>query len=451
MRYLVVFITAAAAMWMYIDRVCISIVADPIQTDLGLTDREKAKALGAFFLTYALFQIPTGALADRFGPRLVLTLAIAGWSLVTGAAGLVGSFLGLMAARLALGIAEAGAYPAAACLIKRWARRDERGMFSGIVSFGGRFGMAIAPLLTGWLSQVVLVGIGLAVWMGNPSGVNWRAVFVAYGLVGMSMAVAFWAIVRNSPHEWNAPEQLLDRSQDGNDAAFPQIPIEEETRTTAESKMPTASPVKDRGFLRRLSVLASNRGMWLFGTVQFFSNVSWAFLVTLLPTYLKDAGIAHEEIKVYQTVILGVGCAGMLLGGVLTDMVHRYYGARWGRSLPIAAMMGSAAIMCLVVSLSPWLWLAIASLCLMAMFQDLGIPSVWAYAQDVGGAQVGTALGWGNMWGNLGAALSPIIVTEMQLLGGWPAAFGLCVASYLAAAACGLLLDASKPIDATDA
>src|SRR5580704_8811569 len=95
-RYRIVGITALAALWMYIDRVCISNLADPIQTDLGLTDRERARALGAFFFTYALFQIPIGALADRFGTRIVLAISIAGWSLVTAMTGFANGFWTLL-------------------------------------------------------------------------------------------------------------------------------------------------------------------------------------------------------------------------------------------------------------------------------------------------------------------------------------------------------------------
>jgi nitrate/nitrite transporter NarK len=113
-------------------------------------------------------------------------------------------------------------------------------------------------------------------------------------------------------------------------------------------------------------------------------------------------------------------------------------------------MMGGAAMMCGVLSTSPGLWLSIGALAMMAMFQDMGIPSVWAYAQDVGGKNVGTALGWGNMWGNFGASLSPVLLTEVQQEGGWQAAFALCAGSYIFSATCGLLLDASKPIDIAD-
>src|SRR5262245_12991451 len=102
-RYLIVGITALAALWLYIDRVCFSTLADPIQKDIGISDEQKSYMLGAFFLTYALFQIPIGALADRFGARLVLTVSITGWSLVTAATGLAESFGALLVIRLMLG------------------------------------------------------------------------------------------------------------------------------------------------------------------------------------------------------------------------------------------------------------------------------------------------------------------------------------------------------------
>src|SRR3954471_21552874 len=117
-RYLVVGITAVAAMWMYIDRVCFSTLADPAQKDLGLTDEQKEYMLSGFFLTYALFQIPMGNLADKYGQRLVLSLSIAAWSLVTAASGFVTGFATILLVRLLLGITESGAYPAAAGLVK---------------------------------------------------------------------------------------------------------------------------------------------------------------------------------------------------------------------------------------------------------------------------------------------------------------------------------------------
>ncbi len=421
-RYVIVGITALAALLLYIDRVCISILADPIQTDLGLSERQKESALSAFFFTYALFQIPVGALADRFGPRLVLTASIAAWSVVTALTGLAWSFGSLLAVRLLLGLSEAGAYPAAASLVKRWARPDERGRFSSIVAFGGRIGGAFAPTLTTTVGTL-LVGVGVAGVAVGEAGLNWRGVFVLYGMCGLVVGVAFWLLVRDHP------------------------PTGEQYPSPVGDAPAIAVPAP-RSFGRQLVALVSNRSMWFFGALQFCNNISWAFLVTLLPTYLKDANVEIALRGNIQTGVLLAGCVGMIVGGLVTDAARRRFGPRWGRSVPIASMMTLCAGMCAVLSSSPGLWLAVAALALMAFGQDLGIPSVWAYAQDVGGRNVGAALGFGNMLGNFGAALSPLLLGEVRRAGGWEAAFGLCAACYLIAAACGLMLDATKTVDA---
>ena len=186
--------------------------------------------------------------------------------------------------------------------------------------------------------------------------------------------------------------------------------------------------------------------MWLFGGVQFGNNISWAFLITLLPTYLKDAGVPQGQRSEIQTGVLFAGCAGMLAGGYVTDAIRRTLGPRWGRSIPITVTMLACAGMCGIVSASPGLWVAVGALAVMAFCQDLGIPSVWAYAQDVGGKDVGSALGWGNMLGNFGAALSPVILIRVKTAGGWDSAFALCAGCYIVAAACGVMLDATKPV-----
>ena len=110
------------------------------------------------------------------------------------------------------------------------------------------------------------------------------------------------------------------------------------------------------------------------------------------------------------------------------------------------ALCGAVAF--LVVPSLPTAWAVVVALGAMAFFVDMHNPSIWSFAQDVGGKNVGAALGWGNMWGNLGAALSPVLLTEIRLLAGWNTAFVCCGVALAAAAACGLLLDATKPVDA---
>lgn len=409
-RYVIVGVTAVAALWMYIDRVCVSTLADPIQTDLGLTEREKGLALGAFFYTYALFQVPVGSLADRFGRRAVLAACVVGWSVVTAATGVVGGFLGLLAIRLALGVSEAGAYPAAAGLVRQWALPAERGRFSSAVAVGGRVGATVAPFLTAFLAASLFAASAV-----GPSGVNWRGVFVFYGVCGLAVAVVFWLVVRDHP-----PGAAAQRG---------------------ESLGPTP------GALDRLARLAGSRNMWLYSGVQFGTNFGWAPLVTLLPTFLKEVyDVPIGDRGVMQSAALLAGCVGMVAGGFVTDAVNRRYGPRWGRAAPVAAALaGCAACLVTVPSLAS-AWSAVAVLGLMAFLVDLSNPSVWAFAQDVGGKNVGAALGWGNMWGNFGAALSPTVLTELRLHYGWGTAFTACAGAFLAAAVCGFLLDAGRPL-----
>ena len=442
-RYFIVGITAVAALWLYIDRVCFSTLADPIQKDLQITDEQKSYMLGAFFFTYALFQIPIGSLADRFGARVVLTVSIAGWSLVTAASGLAQSFAALIAIRLMLGVTESGAYPAAAGLVKNWAKPEERGRFSSVVALGGRVGGAVAPLLTAWLA-VTLAGIGPPSWVENVSGVNWRGVLVLYGGCGMAVAVLFWFVVRDRPDP---------RAGSVSDGRAETIFAHASGSSEPDEwhAMPPVPTAKDRTFLQRLGLLAASRNMWLFGTLQFGVNVGWAFLVTLLPTYLNEAfGVPLAERGRMQSMVLVIGCCGMFVGGVATDMVRRWLGPKYGRSVPITVAMLGCALAVFLVPTLPSVWAVVVALGLMAFLVDMHNPSIWSFAQDVGGKNVGAALGWGNMWGNFGAALSPVLLNAVKVELGWDAVFMVGGSAFVAAAICGIQLDATKPIESVE-
>jgi nitrate/nitrite transporter NarK len=194
--------------------------------------------------------------------------------------------------------------------------------------------------------------------------------------------------------------------------------------------------------------MARTPNLWLFGAVQFGVNLGWAFLITLLPTYLNDRfGVPIEERGRMQSVALITGCCGMLFGGFVTDGLRARLGPRLGRSVPIAGTLGACAVVFFLAPGLPSAWAVVVALGVMAFCVDLHNPSIWSFAQDVGGRGVGAALGWGNMWGNLGAALSPVLLTAVWKAAGWDVVFVVCGASFTAAAVCGLLLDATKPVE----
>jgi ACS family glucarate transporter-like MFS transporter len=177
------------------------------------------------------------------------------------------------------------------------------------------------------------------------------------------------------------------------------------------------------------------------------------FLVTLLPRYLAEAHRVPilERGWLASLPILAGAFGGMVVGGVVTDLLTRWIGVRWGRGLPMSltrfVAMG-AYVACL------WLdsaWGVTVAFCVVAVATDLGTASVWAYMQDVGGRHVGSVLGWGNMWGNLGAAVAPVALTAVVAAGGWEACFLACAAAFLVAGVTALGVDSRIPVVAEGA
>jgi nitrate/nitrite transporter NarK len=185
--------------------------------------------------------------------------------------------------------------------------------------------------------------------------------------------------------------------------------------------------------------------------MQFMTNVGWIFLVTYLPRYLAEIHRVPIIARAWMTSVPSFfGIAGMLLGGYLADGLARRVGLKWGRRLPIALTRlgaGLAYLACLGLD-APWP--ATIAFAMAYFFTDLGIGAVWAVKQDVGGRYVGAILGWGNMWGNLGAFAAPLWFNEV--LGPHPGAsdwnrvFLQCAAAYVIAGVAALGIDATIPI-----
>ena len=417
-RYQIIGATTLTAVLLYLDRICIAEIAklDEFKADLGLTDDQKGSVLSAFFLTYALAQVPAGWLSDRFGARSMLPAYILIWSLCTALTGLAQGFVMLIAARLLFGVAQAGCYPTAGSLIKRWTPLSQRGTASSIVSFGGRLGGALAPALTAWLLEDVI---------------GWRGVLVLYGVSGLFVALLFWWIFRETPEEHPRANML-----------------ERELIVAGEVGPPAAGPPP----FPPLGPLIRSGTMWLMCALQFGINIGWVFLVTWLPTYLKEVKEVEGEVGGWMsTLVLCAGIVGMLLGGPLTDVCTRRLGRRWGRSLPMIvcySLTVAAYLSCLVLE-SAWSFVLAASA--VAFLTDLSVPAIWAYMQDVGGRNTAAVFGWGNMWGNLGAAttpkLVPFILAEWDLNGDWHEAFWLFSAGYILAGLAALGINADRRIE----
>jgi nitrate/nitrite transporter NarK len=198
-----------------------------------------------------------------------------------------------------------------------------------------------------------------------------------------------------------------------------------------------------------LGRLVRSRNMWCCGLLQWCVNLSWVFLITLLPNYLSETfNVPLEERGRMTAVPTFVGCFGMIAGGFLSDRLVRSIGLRWGRALPLGLPQFVAAAALIACPFLPSAWAVVAALAVMAAVVDIATPSLWAFFQDIGGRDVGAALGWGNMWGNFGGALSPILLEFVSKHGGWNAAFAACAVAFVIAGLAGLAMNAARPLGA---
>jgi ACS family glucarate transporter-like MFS transporter len=210
-----------------------------------------------------------------------------------------------------------------------------------------------------------------------------------------------------------------------------------------------AQATSPHGSARTIPWVAACRSLslWMQCLTQFTTNVAWAFLITWLPTYLIEVYELDEETAgLLAGVPLLAGMAGCLLGGVVTDRLTRRLGLKWGRNLPgmLSKFLSAAGLLAAVVAPDPLL--ATAALAFVSFATDTGLGASWAYFQDAGGPYVGTLLGWANMFGNLGAAVSPLLLSWLAQRYGWPAALAACAGVCVLSGLCWFGVDARIPI-----
>ena len=428
---------------LYLDRYAVGIASESMRVDLKMTQTQMSWFLSAFFWSYALCQVPAGWLSDRFGPRVMLTAYILGWSLFTGLLGVTTQVGMVLFLRFLCGATQAGAYPVCSGMLRHWFPAARRGAASSIVAMGGRSGAVLAPILT-------------AALMAAFSG-GWRPVLIVYGLVGILVAFVFAWICRDTPRDHplcnDAERELISgdtparakgiASSTGNALNDPDV-------ASSESQRFPLIPV------------LTSISLWGNSLTQFFTNIGWLFVVTWLPRYLGNVHQVPLQEQALMTAIPTVaGIAGMLCGGWWTDVAARRFGLKWGRRLPIVATRFTAACgygMCMTLGLfcmpdpdSRWLpWMIVVGLSIATFSCDLGVPAMWAYSQDVGGKYTASIMGWANMHGNFGAAVAPLlynaILGETPTLSQWNTLFAFCSGVFALSGVTALVIDSTKSI-----
>jgi sugar phosphate permease len=262
-------------------------------------------------------QIPSGWLTDALGSRWMLALYVVGWSLATMGLGLAQGLMAIWTMRLVLGIAQAGAYPAAAGLLKRWIPYTSRGMANSSVSMGGRTGYVVTVICTVPLMLLVQRVLG---WQTDA----WRVVFALYGSLGLVWGAAFLWLYRDSPrqHAWcnDAEVQLIESDASGQPTNHYEPP-------------------------------AADRGVAICCTLYFVLTIGWILLVGNAPAVVLAAiGQPLERVlgkfQAGASVNLAtnlLGLCGALFLAALVNRLLRAWGTAGGlrMALPLVHMLRS--------------------------------------------------------------------------------------------------------------
>lgn len=263
----------------FLDRQLLSILAKPIQDDLGVTDGQLGMITGLYFaLFYCLISIPVGWFADRTNRVRVLSLACALWSAATIACGFAASYPQLVIARMSVGIGEAGGVPPSYAIISDLFPPGKRGTALGLYNLGPPLGQAM----------------GVAFGASIAAAYSWRDAFLSLGAVGLGAALIVFLFVR-------------EPARGGLDTARPVL---EPVRATAsEGFLATCRMFFSRPVLL-LVALAS-------GATQFVTYAVLNFTTLFL---MREKGMTLSEIAIYYALLIGIAVsAGIYTSGRLID------------------------------------------------------------------------------------------------------------------------------------
>jgi ACS family D-galactonate transporter-like MFS transporter len=350
---LVLILLALSVFINYIDRGNLSIAAPLLKSELRISDSQLGLLLSSFFWTYAMFQIVSGWLVDRFNVNWVIAGGFFLWSAATAATGLIQGFAALMVLRLILGIGESVAYPSYSKILARHFPEYHRGLANALIDAGSKCGPAIGTLLGG----VLMAKYG------------WRPFFIVLGLVSLLWLVPW---IRWMPRGDIRVKQ-------------------------GEMKAPGIGQI-----LRQRSAWGSFGGL-------FCTNYFWYFLLTWMPSYLvRERHFAMEKMAVVGAcAYFAIGVATTISGWLSDRWIAA--GADTTRVRKGFAGVGlTLSIVIIGVSIVSDQTIAMTLLMLSCAAFGIYTCSLWSITQTIAGPMAaGKWTGLQNFMGNLAGVVAP--------------------------------------------
>jgi sugar phosphate permease len=412
-RYWVIFFAVTLSIVTYIDRVALSLSRGKVAADLHLSDTQMGAAFGAFALAYSVFEIPSGWMGDKWGPRSVLMRIVVWWSAFTALTGLTWNFISLYVTQLLFGAGEAGCFPNITRAFSNWLPQSERVRSQGIIWLSARWGGAFTPLLVAFLFRFM----------------SWRQAFCAFGILGVIWAVAFYVWFRDDP-----------RDKAGVNAAELDL-LKYNAQSGGHGSVPWAK-------------FAQSRTVWLLCAQYFALSFPWYFLITWAPTFIDERFHVDVNSSMWLKTLPLLMCGiGSMFSGMISAPLTRWTGSivTTRRILGCTGFLGAALSLVWATTLHQPL-IGVLAIGLSAFCNDLVMPTAWGTVMDVAGHYSGTLAGTMNMMGNLGGAVyGPAVGVVLSLTGhNWNWVLFMGAAVYLTGFFMWMVIDPVTPIDRDD-
>jgi MFS transporter, ACS family, D-galactonate transporter len=339
----------------YIDRGSLSIAAPLLTSELMLSPAQLGMLFSAFFWSYALLQILSGWLVDRYNVIWIMAIGFFIWSVATTVTGVVHTISILFLLRLFLGVGESVAYPCYSKIIAANFAEHQRGFANALIDAGAKVGPALGTLAGG----ILMARFG------------WRPIFIILGLGSLLWLPAWF---RWSPQKSNTGQ---------------------------------ADVYKGPGFKEILV----QRSFWAASVGHFCGNYFWYFLLTWMPFYLvRERGFSMDNMAIIGSVAYFLTGASTIITGWLADRAisaghtpTRIRKACTGIGLTLTSVV-------LAVVIIPGSAFSMTILMFVCFSYGIFASSHWAITQTIAGpSAAGKWSGLQNCFANMAGVAAPAI------------------------------------------
>jgi ACS family glucarate transporter-like MFS transporter len=417
-RWFLVFWLFVLSAVSYLDRVNFSIASGSIADAYHLNNLQLGKVISAMLVGYGLFQTVGGRLADRFGPRRVLTAGVMWWGVFTALTALVpshivGALSLFMGVRFLLGAGEAVIYPSANQFIARWIPVRERGIANGFIFAGVGAGAGLTPPLITYM----MIHYG------------WRSSFWACAVIGFVAGAIWFLAARDTPAE------------------HPIVSGDELAAIQSGLTVGKGSERDERRTLIPWARVLGSKEVWAV-TVSYFcyGYVAWIFFSWFYRYLATVRGLNLKASAFYSMLPFLAMLVCCLVGGAINDRLTKSRGTRLGRCGIAVFGITAAGVFLALGSQVQSARLASVVLAGGAGALYLSQSSFWSVTADIAGRSSGSVSGVMNTGNQIGAALTASLTPWIGDRFGWTASFLTASALCLVGAVCWLVVDPTKTL-----